>query len=64
MKVLNVAARTLGSPLDLHAGIYLHHKLWEQVKKWDVLFTLYANDENKINLTLDFLKDKEMYTIR
>jgi thymidine phosphorylase len=27
MKVLNVAARTLGSPLDLHAGIYLHHKL-------------------------------------
>jgi len=33
MKVVNVAARTLGSPLDLHAGIYLHHKLGEQVKK-------------------------------
>jgi len=33
MKILNVAARTLGSPLDLHAGIYLHHKLGENVKK-------------------------------
>jgi putative thymidine phosphorylase len=64
MKVLNVAARTLGSPLDLHAGVYLHHKLWEQVKKWDTLYTLYANDESKINLTLDFLEDKEMYTIK
>lgn len=64
MKVLNVAARTLGSPLDLHAGVYLHHKLGEKVKKWYPLFTLYANDESKINLTLDFLKDKEMYTIK
>jgi AMP phosphorylase len=33
MKVLNVAARTLGSPLDLRAGVYLHHKLGEKVKK-------------------------------
>jgi thymidine phosphorylase len=50
--------------LDLRAGVYLHHKLGEKVKKWDALFTLYANDESKINLTLDFLKDKEMYTIK
>ena len=33
MKILNIAARTLGSPVDLHAGIYLHHKLGEKVKK-------------------------------
>ncbi len=64
MKILNIAARTLGSPVDLHAGIYLHHKLGEKVKKWEPLFTLYANDESKIALTLDFLKDKEMYGIK
>lgn len=33
MKVLNVLARTLGAPLDLKAGVYLHHKLGAQVKK-------------------------------
>lgn len=33
MKVLNVLARTLGAPLDLKAGVYLHHKLGAPVKK-------------------------------
>lgn len=63
MKVVNVAARTLGSPLDLQAGLYLHKKLGDTVKKGEVIFTMYANDESKIRLTKEFLDEKKMYEI-
>jgi thymidine phosphorylase len=33
MKSLNLLARTLGAPFDLEAGVYLHHKLGDIVKK-------------------------------
>ncbi|HMS91129.1 MAG TPA: hypothetical protein PKC87_02835, partial [Candidatus Absconditabacterales bacterium] len=63
MKVLNVAARTLGSPLDLQAGLYLHKKLGDIVKKGEIIYTMYANDEGKIRLTKEFLDQKKMYII-
>ena len=64
MKELNLLARTLGAPLDLKAGIYLHHKLGAQVKKWEKLFTIYADEKTKIDLTIDFLAEKKIYEIR
>ena len=63
MKIVNVAARTLGSPLDLQAGLYLHKKLGETVKKGEAIYTMYANDEGKIRLTREFLDEKKMYLI-
>jgi putative thymidine phosphorylase len=63
MKVVNVAARTLGSPLDLQAGLYLHKKLGDTVKKGEIIYTMYANDEGKIRLTKEFLDQKKMYMI-
>lgn len=63
MKVVNVAARTLGSPLDLQAGLYLHKKLGDAVKKSEVIYTMYANDESKIRLAKEFLDEKKMYVI-
>jgi len=63
MKAVNVAARTLGSPVDLEAGLYLHKKLGDAVKKGEVLYTMYANDTSKINLTKEYLNEKKMYTI-
>lgn len=63
MKVVNVAARTLGSPLDLQAGLYLHKKLGDSVKKGEILYTMYANDESKIRLAKELLDDKKMYLI-
>ena len=63
MKVVNVVARTLGSPLDLQAGLYLHKKLGDAVKKGDIIYTMYANDEGKISLAKEFLDDKKMYEI-
>jgi len=64
MHVLNSLARTLGSPVDLEAGVYLHKKLGDTVKKGESLYTLYANEESKITLAKDFLNDKKMYDIR
>ncbi|EKD25147.1 MAG: hypothetical protein ACD_80C00113G0015 [uncultured bacterium (gcode 4)] len=63
MKVVNVVARTLGSPLDLQAGLYLHKKLGDTVKKGDIIYTMYANDQGKISLAKEFLDDKKMYEI-
>jgi thymidine phosphorylase len=63
MKVVNVAARTLGSPLDLQSGLYLHKKLGDTVKKGEVIYTMFANDESKIRLTKEFLDNKKMYII-
>jgi len=63
MKVVNVAARTLGSPLDLQSGLYLHKKLGDTVKKGEVIYTMYANDESKIRLAKEFLDNKKMYII-
>lgn len=63
MKVVNMTARTLGSPLDLQAGLYLHKKLGETVKKGEVIFTMYANDESKIRLAKEVLDEKKMYII-
>lgn len=63
MKIVNMTARTLGSPLDLQAGLYLHKKLGDAVKKGEVMYTMYANDENKIRLAKEFLDEKKMYLI-
>ena len=63
MKVVNVAARTLGSPLDLQAWLYLHKKLGDKVKKGEMIYTMYANDESKIRLAKEFLDEKKMYEI-
>jgi len=63
MKVLNTVARTLGAPLDLKAGLYLHKKLWEVVKKGETIYTLYASDETKIKLAKEILDKQKMYKI-
>ena len=49
---VNHIARRLGCPAIDEAWIYLSKRLWDKVKKWDVLFTMYATAENKIDLAL------------
>lgn len=64
MKALNILARTLGAPLDLKAGVFLHHKLGAAVKKWEKLFTIYADEASKIDLAIQFLQEKSIYEIK
>jgi len=63
MRFLTDVARTLGCPLDKQAGIFLEKRLWNNVKKWNVLFTLYASDEEKIGLAEKMLEERAIYGV-
>ncbi len=57
-------ARIAGAPKDKGAGLYLHKKVGQQVKRGDLLFTLYAQSKAKQELALELLKEKHPYLIR
>ena len=62
MKHLNTMVRWLWAPKQYQAGIYLRKKLWDKVKKWEVIYTMYSNSANKLNLIKDMQKEKDFYT--
>ena len=62
MKHLNTMVRWLWAPKQYEAWIYLHKKLWDKVKKWEVIYTMYSNSANKLNLIKDMQKEKDFYT--
>lgn len=61
MKYLNVISRTLWTPLSAQSWVFLDKKLWESFKKWEAIYTLYANDQNKLDMALSMLKKKNIY---
>ena len=63
MKILNNVTRTLWSPLDLEAGIYLDKKVSNDIKNWELLCTLYTNDQKKLKMAIDIIENSEMYKI-
>lgn len=64
MKDLNMLARALWCPYENKAWCYLHKKLWDKVKKGEVVFTIYTTDDSRIQMWLQFLKEKPVYTIK
>lgn len=62
MKHLNTMVRWLWAPKQYQAGIYLHKKLWDKVKKWEVIYTMYSNSANKLNLIKEMQKEKDFYS--
>lgn len=54
---VNHIARRLWCPAIDEAWIYISKRLWDKVKKWDVLFTMYATAQNKIDLALEQNKE-------
>ena len=60
---INHIARRLGCPAVNEAWLYLSMRLGDKVKKWDVLFTMYATAENKINLALEQNNEKPAMVI-
>jgi AMP phosphorylase len=62
MKHLNTMVRWLWAPKQYEAGIYLHKKLWDKVKKGEVVYTMYSNSANKLNLIKEMQKEKDFYT--
>ena len=58
MKLLNTMVRWLWAPKEYRAWIYLHKKLWDKVKKWQVIYTMYSPSENKMNLVKEMQEKK------
>ena len=64
MKLLNTMVRWLGAPKEYKAWIYLHKKLWDRVKKWEVIYTMYSPSTNKLNLVKEMQREKDFYTYK
>ena len=62
MKHLNTMVRWLWAPKLYEAWIYLHKKLWDKVKKWEIIYTMYSPSANKLNLMKEMQKEKDFYT--
>jgi len=62
MKYLNTLVRTLGAPTDYKAGIFLHKKLHDSVKKGEPIYTLYSDSHNKLELAKQLLQQQDFYT--
>ncbi len=61
MKYLNTMVRWLWAPKEYQAWIYLHKKLWDKVKKWDVIYTMYSPSANKLNIVKEMQEEKDFY---
>ena len=62
MKHLNTMVRWLWAPKEYQAWIYLHKRLWDKVKKWEVIYTMYSPSANKLNLVKEVQLQKDFYS--
>lgn len=47
-------ARIAGAPEDKQAGIYLYHHINEKVKRGEILFTVYSDNNHRLKFALEF----------
>jgi thymidine phosphorylase len=57
-------ARVLGAPHEKPAGIYINKMLGQRVRRGERLFTLYAQNQDRIELALEALKRKSIFKIK
>jgi thymidine phosphorylase len=62
-KGINDLARILGAPMEKVAGLYLNKEFGDLVKKGERLFTLYAQNEERLSLAIAALKKISVFTI-
>ena len=62
MKHLNTMVRWLWAPKEYQAWIYLHKRLWDKVKKGEVIYTMYSPSANKLNLVKEVQLQKDFYS--
>lgn len=54
-------ARSLGAPKDKGAGVEIHKKVGDTVKPGDMLFTLYAEKEYKLDYAIKEIEEKGVF---
>lgn len=60
--VLGAGRETKESMIDPKAGLRFYHKTGDYVKKGEVLATLYASDEEKLNQAVNYLETAYQYS--
>lgn len=63
-RAIDEVARTLGAPDHQLAGIYLHHKLGETVKKGEKLLTLYSYNTDRLRLAMRAIALQRLVRLR
>lgn len=53
-KKITKVARIAGAPTDKAAGIYLHKKLYDRIKKNETLFTIYSESKDRLEYAKKF----------
>lgn len=56
-------ARLAGAPMDKGAGIYLQHKIGDQVRKGDALYRIHANSKAGLGFAVDLAGEDTGYAI-
>jgi len=60
-KTIAHLARIAGAPKDAAAGLYLHKKMGNAVKKGEALYTIYASSKDRLTFALEFAKTNNGY---
>jgi len=63
-EMVDQVARILGAPHEKLAGIYINKRLGQKVRQGGRLYTLYAQNDNRIQLALAALKKRKIFTIK
>jgi AMP phosphorylase len=53
-KKINAAARFAGCPIDKSAGLFLCHKLGDNIKKGETLITIHSESKSRLNSAVNF----------
>jgi len=61
---ITAAGRVLGAPHEKLAGIYINKRLGQKVRKGERLYTLYAQNKDRIDLALNVLENKKIFKIK
>lgn len=62
-EMVDSLARILGAPHEKLAGIYINKRLGQKVRKGERLYTLYAQNQERIDLALAALQRKKIFQI-
>ena len=54
-------ARIAGAPKDSAAGLFLHKKIGDKVKKGEAFYTIYASSKDRLTFALEFAKNNNGY---
>ncbi|MBT6774224.1 AMP phosphorylase [Candidatus Woesearchaeota archaeon] len=63
-EVIAKIARMAGAPQDKGSGLYINKKVHHPIKKGEVLYTIYAENEFKLGLAKEFAKKNHGYLIK